>query len=107
LDFLPKPVSPVTLRAVVAGACALCPANRASVKTPVAAAAPAHLFEEDLSRTRRAMEHREYDDAEFFLRIAEALRPGSREVSRLRETLHSRKLHPEGFSFRGLGDLLR
>jgi len=107
VDFLPKPVSPVTLRAVVAGACALCSANRVAVKTPVAAAAPAHLFEEDLSRTRRAMERREYDDAEFFLRIADALRPGSPEVTRLRETLHSRKLHPEGFSFRALGDLLR
>jgi len=107
VDFLPKPVSPVTLRAVVAGVCALCPANRAAVKTPMAAPAPAHLFEEDLNRSRRAMEHREYDDAEFFLRIADALRPGSPEVSRLRETLHSRKLHPEGFSYRALGDLLR
>lgn len=106
VDFLPKPVSPVTLRAVVAGACA-CSANRVAVKTPVAAAAPAHLFEEDLRRTRRAMERREYDDAEFFLRIADALRPDSQEVARLRETLHSRKLHPEGFSFRALGDLLR
>ncbi len=107
VDFLPKPVSPVTLRAVVAGVCALCPANRASVKTPMAAPAPAHLFEEDLSRTRQAMERREYDDAEFFLRIADALRPGSQEVARLRATLHSRKRHPEGFSFRALGDLLR
>ena len=53
------------------------------------------------------MERREYDDAEFFLRIADALRPGSQEVSRLRETLQSRKLLPEGFSFRGLGELLR
>ncbi|MGD0039537.1 MAG: response regulator, partial [Isosphaeraceae bacterium] len=107
VDFLPKPVSPVTLRAVVAGVCARCSAERVAVKTPVAAPAPAHLFEEDLSRTRRAMERREYDDAEFFLRIADALRPGSQEVTRLRETLHSRKLHPEGFSFRALGDLLR
>ena len=86
--------------------CAL-PANQAAVKTPVAASASAHLFEEDLSRTRRAMERREYDDAEFFLRIADALKPGSQEVTRLRETLLSRKLHPEGFSFRALGDLLR
>jgi len=46
------------------------------------------------------------DDAEFFLRIADALRPGSQVVSRLRETLQSRKLHPEGFSFRALGELL-
>ena len=107
VDFLPKPVSPVTLRAVVAGACALSSTNQAAVKTPVAASASAHLFEEDLSRTRRAMERREYDDAEFFLRIADALKPGSQEVTRLRETLLSRKLHPEGFSFRALGDLLR
>ncbi len=107
VDFLPKPVSPVTLRAVVAGVCALRPANRAVVKPPLAAAAPAHLFDEDLNRSRRALERHEYDDAEFFLRIADALRPGSPEVSRLRETLQSCKLHPEGFSYRALGDLLR
>ena len=106
VDFLPKPVSPVTLRAVVAGACALRPANRGALTTPTAAAAPGQLFEEDLSRSRWAMERREYDDAEFFLRIADALRPGSQEVSRLRETLQSRKLHPEGFTYRALGDLL-
>jgi DNA-binding response OmpR family regulator len=107
VDFLPKPVSPVTLRAVVAGVCALGSARPVAIKTPVASAAPAHLFEEDLRRTRGAMERREYDDAEFFLRIADALSPGSQEVTRLRETLNSRKLHPEGFSFRALGDLLR
>jgi DNA-binding response OmpR family regulator len=107
VDFLPKPVSPGTLRAVVAGVCALCSASRATIKTPVTAPASAHLFDEDLSRTRLAMERREYDDAEFFLRIADALKPGSQEVTRLRETLASRKLHPEGFSFRALGDLLR
>ena len=107
VDFLPKPVSPVTLRAVVAAVCARCAAERVAVKTPVAAPAPAHLFEEDLSRTRRAMERREYDDAEFFLRIADALRPGSQEVVRLRETLHSCRIFHEGFSFRILGDMLQ
>jgi len=108
VDFLPKPVSPATLRAVVAGVCALCTVNREPVTTAtLTAAAPAYLFEEDLSRTRQAMERREFDDAEFFLRIADALNPGSQEVARLRETLHSRKIQPEGFSFRALGDLLR
>jgi DNA-binding response OmpR family regulator len=108
VDFLPKPVSPATLRAVVSGVCALFTVNREPVKTAIlTAAAPTYLFEEDLSRTRQAMERREYDDAEFFLRIADALNPGSQEVVRLRETLHSRKIHPEGFSFRSLGDMLR
>jgi DNA-binding response OmpR family regulator len=108
VDFLPKPVSPATLRAVVSGVCALFTVNREPVKTAtLTAATPAYLFQEDLSRTRQAMERREFDDAEFFLRIADALNPGSQEVVRLRETLQVRKVRPEGFSFRSLGDMLR
>lgn len=105
-DFLPKPVSPVSLRAVVASVCARSVVGPAHFEAE-AAAAPGQLFEEDIRRSRTALERREYEDAEFFLRIADALRPGSQEVSRLREILQSRKLHPEGFSFRGLGELLR
>ena len=107
VDFLPKPVSPASLRAVVAAACAGQSAARERPRSSGAdPSLQAFLFEEDLSRTRQAMDRREYDDAEFFLRIADALEPGSQEVVRLRETLQSRKTHLEGFSFRSLGDLL-
>ena len=66
-----------------------------------------HFFEENLDRTRRAMDRREYEDAEFFLRVADALNRGSEEVLRLRQALESRKHHPERFSFRSLGDILQ
>lgn len=107
IDFLPKPVSPASLRAVVAAACAAQATTRERPRSVgTATSVQAFLFEEDLSRTRQAMERREFGDAEFFLRIADALNPGSQEVVRLRETLQSRKAHPEGFSFRSLGDML-
>jgi DNA-binding response OmpR family regulator len=107
VDFLPKPVSPTTLRAVVAEVCARQATTPLPDQVPAADGPPAFLFREDLGRIRQAMERRDFDDAEFFLRIAEALKPGAREVSKLREAIQARKLQPEGFSFRALGNLLR
>ncbi|MBV8486982.1 MAG: response regulator [Planctomycetaceae bacterium] len=128
VDFLPKPVSPTSLREVVSTASANVKLGRtialshALPETPqVATAAPptptppevrradqrSPLFEEDLKRIRRAMDRREFDDAEFFLRVADALNPGAADVAVLREDLQARKKSPAGFSFRALGDLLR
>ena len=108
IDFLPKPVSPASLRAVVAAACTAQATTRERPRSAgTATSVQAFLFEEDLSRTRQAMDRREYDDAEFFLRIADALNPGSQEVARLRKTLQVRRVSPEGFSFRSLGDMLQ
>jgi CheY-like chemotaxis protein len=126
VDFLPKPVSPTSLREVVASACTSVMVSQASAPShsPPAspqgtAAAPTSpheaarldrrspLFEEDLKRVRRAMDRREFDDAEFFLRVADALNPGASDVTALREDLRARRSSPAGFSFRALGDLMR
>jgi DNA-binding response OmpR family regulator len=126
VDFLPKPVSPTSLREVVATASASVKISQAIVPSPIppvtdqvtAAASPpppeaprlqqrSPLFEEDLKRIRRAMDRREFDDAEFFLRVADALNPGTAEVAVLRDDLQARKKSPAGFSFRALGDLMR
>ena len=107
VDFLPKPVSPASLRAVVAAACA---GQGPTDERPPSARKPsvqAFLYEEDLDRTRQAMDRCEFDDAEFFLRVADALKPGSPEVVKMRQELQARRLQPEGFSFRALGDLLQ
>src|SRR5271166_5153099 len=94
VDFLPKPVSPTSLREVVASAStsakpsqARAPVQRLPEESRAVAAAPTSppeaprdhwrspLFEEDLKRIRRAMDRREFDDAEFFLCVADALNP--------------------------------
>ena len=126
VDFLPKPVSPTSLREVVSTASAnvrlgrtIAPAHALPEVPEVATDAPptppevrradqrSPLFEEDLKRIRRAMDRREFDDAEFFLRVADALNPGAADVAVLREDLQARKKSPAGFSFRALGDLMR
>src|SRR5271157_858781 len=131
-DFLPKPVSPTSLREVVASASAStsarasakpsqasAPVQRLPEESRAVAAAPTSLpeaprdhwrsplFEEDLKRIRRAMDRREFDDAEFFLCVADALNPGAAEVAALCEDLRARRKSPAGFSFRALGDLMR
>jgi DNA-binding response OmpR family regulator len=107
IDVVPKPVSPATLRDVVAAALA----SRAPEPPGPQPASPkprsdAILFAEDLARTRRALDRRDFDDAEFFLRIADTLDPGSTEVLRLRDELHLRKTSPEGFTYRALRGIL-
>ena len=84
VDFIPKPVSPVAFA-------------RRSSRPSVAGSRPvrgsrdrrtqleSNLFTQDIARTRRALNRGEFEDAEFFLRIADALEPGSPEVIRLRE----------------------
>jgi DNA-binding response OmpR family regulator len=107
IDVIPKPVSPATLRDVVAGALE----NRAPDpgRPQLANSKPpsdAMLFAEDLARTRRALDRCDFDDAEFFLRIADTLDPGSPEVLRLRDDLRVRRTAPEGFTYRALRGLL-
>ena len=53
------------------------------------------------------MDRREFDDAEFFLCVADALNPCAAEVAALREDLRARRKSPAGFSFRALGDMLQ
>ncbi len=108
VDFIPKPVSPATLREVVARACATLALDGPESGADEPRKRPeVTLFADDIARTRRALERGEYEDAEFFLRIADALNPDSLEVARLRADLGDRKAMSEGFSFRALGNLLR
>ena len=79
IDFVPKPVSPTTLREVVARVLAGVepPAQHQQSTGQRPAPQPGLLCTEDLARARRALERSDFDDAEFFLRIAEALDPDS------------------------------
>jgi DNA-binding response OmpR family regulator len=106
-DFLPKPVTPANLREVVAGVLAgrgvggRGPADRGS-----RAGSQPDLFAEDLARARRALDRREFEDADFFLRIADTLRPGSMEVGRLRDDVCRERMRPEAFTYRALREML-
>ena len=105
-DFLPKPVTPASLREVVAGVLARPDVGRGPAIRGSRANSQAELFAEDLSRARRALERHEFDDAEFFLRIADALTPGSAEVGRLRDDLRKGRMMPEAFTYRALREML-
>ena len=106
-DFLPKPVTPANLREVVAGVLARRDiGGRGPVIRGSRADSQADLFAEDLARARRALERHEFDDAEFFLRIADTLTPGSAEVSRLRDDLRKERMVPEAFTYRALREML-
>ena len=107
-DVIPKPVSPATLREVVARALARpSPDPRGPEHESSKTASDTILFTEDLARTRRALDRCDFDDAEFFLRIADTLNPDSPEILRLRDDLRVRRAAPDGFTYRTLGKLLR
>jgi DNA-binding NtrC family response regulator len=107
IDFIPKPVSPATLREVVAQAI-----ERGGRQPPGPRLAQhtrefnSVLFKEDLARSRRALERQEFDDADFYLRIADALEPGSPEVVRLRDDLRARQSKAKTFTYRNVGKML-
>jgi DNA-binding NtrC family response regulator len=106
IDFVPKPVSPTTLREVVARAVAgaVPPAQHQQPAGHTPVPQPSLLCTEDLARARRALERSDFDDAEFFLRVAEALDPGSSEVPRIRSELNTRRSAPEAMRFRIVGE---
>jgi DNA-binding response OmpR family regulator len=106
-DFLPKPVTPANLREVVAGVLARHDVVGRRPSLPGSRVdSQADLFAEDLVRARRALERHEFDDAEFFLRIADTLTPGSAEVGRLRDDLRKGRMMPEAFTYRALREML-
>jgi DNA-binding NtrC family response regulator len=78
VDFIPKPLSPETLRRVVREAVELGPGvkDRTGPREK-------HLSEETLSRAREAVQQGELDEADFFLRLSVPLGANSAEVSRL------------------------
>ena len=56
-------------------------------------------------RARRALDRGEFEEADFFLRIADALAPGSAAVKRLRDGLHEGRTARESFTYRALREL--
>ena len=111
IDFVPKPVSPTTLREVVRGSWQE-RGPRPSTSSPPARGPPRSRtsFAPKIWRgLRRALERSDFDDAEFFLRIAEALDPGSSEVPRIStsSTPVARLRKPCAFASWGNGRLER
>jgi DNA-binding NtrC family response regulator len=104
IDFVPKPVSPTTLREVVARVLAGPPAQLRQPAGQRPAPHPNLLCTEDLARAQRALERSDFDDAEFFLRVAEALDPGSAEVPRIRNELQARRSAPDALRYRIVGE---
>jgi DNA-binding NarL/FixJ family response regulator len=78
VDFIPKPLSPETLRQVVRDAVEF---GRGSHNVVIAR--EKHLGEETLIRAKQAASQGEFDGAEFFLRLAVPLGADSGEVARL------------------------
>jgi DNA-binding NtrC family response regulator len=78
VDFIPKPLSPETLRRVVREAVELGP----GVKDRTGAREK-QLGDETLARAREAVQQGELDEADFFLRLSVPLGANSAEVSRL------------------------
>jgi DNA-binding response OmpR family regulator len=104
-DFLEKPMTPEALRGVVSevlGRHAASPPGPAA--TPPEPAPAAARFAEKLARARRALDRREFDEAEFFLGQALGLDPRSAEAAHLRDALHERRRAHEG-PYRVLRDL--
>jgi DNA-binding response OmpR family regulator len=107
IDVIPKPVSPNTLREVVAQAIERSEAQRPGPRLAKhTGPLDSVLFDEDIARSRRALERQEFDDAEFYLRIAHALGPGSAEVLRLRDDLCTRRSKSRAFTYRNVGKML-
>jgi DNA-binding response OmpR family regulator len=103
VDFLPKPVTPARLRAVVGRLGARRDDDRPGPAIPgLKVHSESALFAEDLERARRALVRGEFDDAEFFLRIADAIDPGSAEVGRLQGDLFAERVTPKQFTYRTL-----
>ena len=82
VDFIPKPLSPETLRRVVREALDLKRGPRDQSE-----AATARIRDEILSRARRAVQQGELDEADFFLRLAVPLSADSAELSRIADEI--------------------
>jgi DNA-binding response OmpR family regulator len=104
VDFVPKPVSPTTLREVVARVLTEPPAQPQKPAPERPGPQPDLLCIEDLARARRALERSDFDDAEFYLRIAEVLDPGSADVPRIRSELKARRSAREATRYRIVGE---
>ncbi len=107
VDFLPKPVSPVSLRAVVARACARSDTASAAIETTPPPRRPLTC-----SRRTSGEPARRWNVASTMTRNSSCESPmlcglARRKSAGCGKRSRPRKLHPEGFSFRALGELLR
>jgi DNA-binding NtrC family response regulator len=105
IDFLSKPMTPQALRTVVSEVVA----RHAEVPAPTEPARPEPAaaesrFAEKLTSAKRALNRREFDEAEFFLGQAITIEPRSREADRLMNLLRETRRDHEG-PFRVLRDL--
>ena len=82
VDFIPKPLSPETLRRVVREAIDL---KGGPLDQPIAL--KDRLSEETLSRARQAVRQGELDEADFFLRLAVPLGADSAVVTQLADEI--------------------
>ena len=105
VDFLPKPVTPAGLREVVDRLARRDDGSPGAVGRESRVSLGTGLFDEDLARARRALDRGEFEEADFFLRIADALAPGSAAVKRLRDGLHAGRTARESFTYRALREL--
>jgi DNA-binding NtrC family response regulator len=100
VDFIPKPLSPETLRRVAREAIVarVTPTDRRMVEA-------SRLGHEALARARRAIEGGECDEADFFLRIAEPLAADPAEARRLADDLQGLRRRRNLGEYRVLGSL--
>ena len=87
VGFLSKPVAPETLRRVVAEVLHRHAPPRPQAQ-PAAAVTAAGQFAENLTRAKRALNRRAFEEAEVFLKQAIGLRPDSAEAHNLMGVLH-------------------
>jgi DNA-binding response OmpR family regulator len=102
IDFEEKPLSPEALRRVVAEVLARHAATRPgpTLRAPEPeVVTAAGQFAHDLTRAKRALNCRWFDEAEVFLKQAIALRPDSAEAHNLMGVLHELR-HEHDASYR-------
>jgi DNA-binding response OmpR family regulator len=97
-DFVPKPVSPETLRRAVREAIV-----SRNVRAGQAPAPTLHLGRESLARAEQAARRGDFDEAEFFLRVAVPLGADPTETRRLSDQVARLRRAPN--AYRVLGDL--
>ncbi len=89
IDFISKPLTPESLRAVVSEVVGRHAANRLSPPSaPPDVVAPAIQFNDNMIRAKRALNRRSFQEAEVYLKQAIALNANSAEASNLKGVLH-------------------
>ena len=99
VDFLPKPVSPETLRNVVGRAAASAPARAAKADAPTTG-----LGLEALDRAREALRQGHFDEADFFVRVAATGGADAEDAKRLGDEIRAARSRRGLNPYRLLGE---